>query len=218
LYFVTDLELMKKLRLFLIVLTFGIVSHAAEKEIVSQALVRVGTEVLTSRQVILSQVIDSYLRNETKVKVVRPDEPKFNEKTTELALDYIVFLESESYAVGEGQESNIKDQVKTVQSSLGALTELEKFNFTAAEIERLFSVKIKSRRFLELKSQSRASQVSDQRAKDYFDLNRNKFTGASFLDIKENIKVYLQKTDNESKLKDWFEVLKKKYKLKYLSQ
>jgi hypothetical protein len=194
------------------------ISSLVQAEVISRAVARFGSEVITSRQVIMSQVIDSYLRNETKVNILRPDEEGFSEKTTELVLDYIVFLESESFAVGDEEVKSLQPKIPVLMKSLSASKELEKFRFTQAEVEKLLRIKTKARRFLEIKSQSQPSQISDQKAKEYFDQHRAKFSGASFVDIRDNIKIYLQKIENEAKLKDWFEVLKRKFKLKYLNQ
>jgi hypothetical protein len=52
--------------------------------------------------------------------------------------------------------------------------------------------------------------------KDYFEKNRQRFGSASLDSFKVTIKKFLTKKTADDRLREWFDVLKKKYKVKSL--
>ena len=77
--------------------------------------------------------------------------------------------------------------------------------------------KLKAQSFLKFKTESLVVLVSDEEIKQYFQKNRVKFGSAPLEAVKENIRQYLVTQQIQDKLKEWFEILKRKYKVKYFS-
>ncbi|MNY60610.1 hypothetical protein D3C86_1971860 [compost metagenome] len=58
--------------------------------------------------------------------------------------------------------------------------------------------------------------ITDQEAQAYYDKNRIKFGSMPFSNFKENIKTFLAQQQLEERLRSWFEVIKRKYKVRNL--
>jgi hypothetical protein len=82
------------------------------------------------------------------------------------------------------------------------------------EIKDWVERKIRAKKFLKYKTDSATLGVTDSEVKEYFDKNRYKFGNMGIDNFKENIRAFLIKQQMEERLKEWFEILKKKYRVR----
>ena len=71
-----------------------------------------------------------------------------------------------------------------------------------------------SEKFIQFKTDSSLVPVTDEEAKAYFEKNKGRFGNLPFERFKVNIKRFLIRRQVDSRLKDWFDVLQRKYKIK----
>ena len=83
-----------------------------------------------------------------------------------------------------------------------------------AETKKAIQRKLRAKKFIRFKADSSVVPVTNTEAREYFDNNRLKFGDLPFENFKENIKAYLSRQQVEQRLRDWFEVLQNKYKVK----
>lgn len=188
---------------------------------ITQSAGIVGAEVITSREVQIAAVINKILNEpnpskssglyETQVK-----DPKFAELTTTYLLERAAVLEGESFSVGQVKDTELKEAVNQVEKVVNGKSYWQGLEVDTATVKKIILIKLISRNFIKIKSESMSGIVTDAEAQTYFERNRLKFGSSTLDSFKENIKVYLAQQQKEEKLRSWFELLKKKYKIRNL--
>lgn len=182
------------------------------------AVGRVGNQVVTTREVQMAVLVEKALLG-TAVKDVmaaKPGSPEFTKALTQTMLEQIVALEAENFSVAELTQVELKEKQKQLQNFLKGSLAWTKLEVSERELEVFMSRKLRTSRFLKFKSDSAGVQISDSEALSYFEKNRVKFGPLPFENFKTGIKEYLAQEQLSEKLKDWFEVLKRKYRVQYL--
>lgn len=219
------------MRLLLALLLFPYLSLAAKKtELVSRAVGQVADHVITSREVILSGVIERYMyalqdrpaeafRREEKLSwFLKNDSEDFRAQLSRVMLDIMVNIEAETLSVAEVKESDVQLKTTRFMIDFAGFSEWKKLGPTKEEVQRLVRRKLRSRAFLQFKTETSGALVSDDEAHAYFEKNRMRFGNYPFQQFRNTIKEVLAQQRLESRLKDWFEILKKKHRVRFLSQ
>ncbi|MFP5520000.1 MAG: hypothetical protein ACLGGX_08865 [Bdellovibrionia bacterium] len=177
--------------------------------VVNESVGRVGERVVTSREVKVSQAVEKILKNENK----SISENSNQQEVTAVLLEWVVALEAENFSVGQVTPEEIESLLKDIEkkSSLQAL--LREQRFQEEELRKLLQRKLVARNFIQFKTNSFTSAISDEEAKTFYEANPKRFSGAGFEVLKPNIKSYLSQQQLNERLKSWFELLKRKYKV-----
>ena len=88
---------------------------------------------------------------------------------------------------------------------------------TGVELRAQIKRKLQAKKFINFKADSSVVPVTDEEAERYFKENRSKFGAMPFENFKENIKTFLARQQVDRRLRDWFEVLRNKYKVRNLA-
>lgn len=199
------------------------------KDVVTRAVGQVADHVVTSREVILSGVIERWLyaiedrpsqtlRQAEKASwFLDADSEEFRAQLSRTMLDIMVTLEAENLSVAEVKAATVQLQSTRFMIDFAAFPEWKKLGPTQAEVHMLIQRKLRSRAFLQFKTETSGVLVSDEDAQQYFEKNRLKFGNYPFSQFRKSIKELLAQQRLESRLKDWFEVLKKKYRVRFLN-
>lgn len=217
--------------LFVVIMTLAsnAVLAAKKSEVITRAVGQVGDHVVTSREVILSGVIEKWLyaiedrpsetlRSKEKSSwFLRVGTEDFRQQLSRTMLDIMVSLEAEALSVAEVKTSLVQLRSTRFMIDFAAFPEWKKLGPSQAEVQMLILRKLRSRAFLQFKTETSGVLVSDDEAQQYFEKNRLKFGNYPFSQFKNSIKEVLAQQRLESRLKDWFEVLKKKHRVRFLS-
>ena len=76
--------------------------------------------------------------------------------------------------------------------------------------------KWKSQGFLKFKASTAGLVIKEEEVKKYFEAHRVKFGELEYSQMKEQIREYLLQERMEKQMKDWFELLRKKYRVRRL--
>lgn len=185
---------------------------------VMTAVGRVGNQVVTTREVQMAVLIEKANLGSV-VKDVMPAKPgseEFTKALTQTMLEHVVAQEAENFSVAELGQDELKEKLRQLQTLLKGSLAWSKLEVSDRELEVFMSRKLRTSRFLKFKSDSAGVQISDSEALGYFEKNRVKFGPLPFENFKTGIKEYLAQEQLSEKLKDWFEVLKRKYRVQYL--
>lgn len=202
-------------------------SLAAPKEVVTRAVVEVGSHVVTSREVMISSLLDRALQIPTSVmpsKVSKKDwglidgSAEFEKQLSQLILERVVLLEAENFSLGKASTEEHANISRHANSVLKEINEWKKLEVTEAEFEQAFSRKLRVKNFLKFKRDSYGVQVNDEDVKNYYEKNRVKFGELPLAQFKESIREYLSQEQLQERLKDWFEILKRKYRVRRLGK
>ena len=87
----------------------------------------------------------------------------------------------------------------------------EKLGTEAKELHELILRKLRSKKFVQFKSRASVVPVTDAEALQYFQKNRVRFGNAPFAKFRDSIKSLLAQDQASRRIREWFEILQKKY-------
>lgn len=194
-------------------------TSAQAATLVSESVGQAGEYVITSREVQISSAIEDVLFSEkpiTGILEVRPDQAVYRNAVANVLLEVVVALEAENFNVGTVPADDLLRALVKIEKSLGGKPYWVRLEVSSAEVKRFTSRKLVAKSFLKFKSNSMVGIITDQEAQSYYDKNRIKFGSMPFSNFKENIKTFLAQQQLEERLRSWFEVIKRKYKVRNL--
>lgn len=195
---------------------------APQVPIVSQAQAEIGEHVITSREVQISWVVEQALfatksdKLDRRHWLVQIGDNNFNTQLQQVMTETLVRQEAESFSVAQVGSDLVKKDLEHILALVETWAEWKKWEVTDSELEAILLRRRIAKQFLKFKNESSGVVVRDEEAKEYFEKNRYKFGSAPFAQFKDTIKEVLAQKQLEEKLKDWFEILQRKYKVRRL--
>jgi len=190
-------------------------SSSTSSSVVSKVVGKVGDYPLTSREVIAGLLLEKALFPDWKGEVVdNVDSPKFTNQVTSALLEKVVSLEAENFALASISDGEKKESLAKIKKSFSGSRSWGRLGITEVELQDFLLRKLRSKKFLKYKSEAANLTVSDYEVKDYFEKNRYKFGNLPLESFKTNIRQYLIQKQSEDRLREWFEVLRKKYQVR----
>ena len=174
-------------------------------------------QVVTSREVQIVNFLERGILTDKNLNLIQPEENRFNVEVAQVLLEIVVQTESSVFEFNQMGDDEFKETLAKVQKNLTNSKDWKSLQTSPAELEKFLKRKLISKKFIKVKSDSMKGFITDAEAKDYFDKNRLKFGQVPFVEFKENIKSFLSQQQLEERLKAWFEIIKKKYKVKNYS-
>lgn len=195
--------------------------HAASVKILSQTVGQSSDQVITSREVQIAIVVDSILfpppeEKNVKIKEIQVDDPAMAGFVSAYLLDVAITSEANSFSVGQVEDTEVEQALQKVKRITDANHFWQKIDVSDNELKRIVRTKLTSRHYVMAKTGMLESHISDQEAQTYFEKNRTKFGAMTFVNFKESIKTYLAREQLKERLSTWFDVIKKKYKVRNL--
>jgi len=203
----------------------------------------VGKRSITSRDVQISSIMDHWFLSETQqasalLKTKNSKSKKNNESASAernhkdwildekseafrkqlstVMAEYLIVAEAENFSVARLSAAEVEKSANAMLEDLKSWSDWESLELSKSELESHVSRRLRAKEFLKFKTESMGLQVSDDEAKKYYDKNRARFSNLPYENFKEGIKEYIASRDVETKMKDWFDTLRKKYKVKVL--
>lgn len=186
----------------------------SESVMVTKIVGTAADQVVTSREVQIVNLLEKGLTSDKNLVLIAVDDPRFNVEVGQVLLEIVVQTDSNLFEFDQVSDQEFKDAVDTIQKNMAQSKEWKALQVSNSELERFLKRKLVAKRFIRVKSDSMKGFITDSEAKDYFDKNRLKFGQVPFSQFKENIKTFLSQQQLEERLKAWFEIIKKKYKVK----
>lgn len=186
-------------------------------QLLTRTVAQVGNHVITSREVQIVGVLEDLLYEPEEAKSAQNLD--FNltpSRVSALILEWMLFFEAESFSVGNPSEELLGQQAKKVEQRLGANTKWLKLEVSKAELETVLKRKATAKNIMKVKTEFSGISVTDADAQEFFDKNKAKFGNVTFQTFKDNIKSYLLQQAMQERMKDWIEVLKRKYRVRVM--
>ncbi len=195
-------------------------------EIVSEAVAQVGNHVVTSREVQISAILDQVLATpqkkvseaERKSWWVEPKTEAYNKNLAQTLLELVVQMEAENFSIGQVSQEDMQNYEAHAIEHVKGWSQWQGLEVSQLEMQQMMMRKLRAKNFLKFKTESAGVQIGDEEAKKFYEKNRVKFGNQPFAQFKDNIKQALAQDQLQDKLKDWFEILKRKYRVHYLGQ
>lgn len=197
--------------------------------IVSRVVGEVGSRVVTSREVSLSEAVGQTLsglpsdsnaasgESDTKARrVVSINDPGFSGQLVRVMDEWTVYFEAKDIDAHKIDKAEAAKWLKVVQDSWKGVSSFEKLEFSQTEIREAIERKLVVQSFERLKSDTSLVNITDAEALQYYKKNRLRFGNLPFESFKDNIKAALVKTQTERRLLEWRAVLRRKYRVRNL--
>ena len=201
-----------------VILQLGSLALASESQLISRTVGQVLNQVMTSRDVLASYYVDEFLfkKDNASIKELSLKDPLFDKQLSALLFEWTIYLESQGFDLSVVPRVKVLDALKMVQLKGQKQASWRKLQMSRGEIEELLIRKLQAKKFIHFRSESLKLPVAENEARDYFDSHVDKFRNMAYEDIKEKIKAFLQENSSRrtEKLKEWFEILRIKYKVK----
>lgn len=204
-------------------LFFGF-SFPLSAEMISMSVGRAEGHVFTSRETHMQHLLEIARQpqaptGQSSYKTHPEDSRAFFDQVDKTILEYLISEEAKNFSAVRLTEEEFNEASEKLPSSLFQSSAWKALNTTSKEWKGVLWRKAQADKFIRFRAQSSVIPISDMEAKRYFDENRLKFGNLPFEQFKENIKVYLRRSQVESRLKDWYDVLRSKYKARnFLSE
>lgn len=184
-------------------------------QLISESLGQAADRVITSRELAINQLMEkSYSFSGLPFSKIGQEGPM---DLSNLLLEKVLSLEANSLGVSEATKPEIADLVEITTKQNATKEDWSKLEPGKAELEKMAKEKIEAKKFLKFKTSSLQVDVTDEEARLYFEKNRIKFGNLPFEKFRENVKTFIAQQQLEEKLRAWFEVVKRKYKVRVLS-
>ena len=184
---------------------------------ISQSVGQVGDRVVTSREVQISAAMDRVLFPQKEklppVEIHLGDPAMLNEVTAVL-LEVVVDKEAESFSVAKITEEQIMQAVHKIEKAKEGDAYWQNLEVSSSELKKFVLQKLEAKAFIQFKTNSMVGIVSDAEALAYYEKNRVKFGDMPFSSFKDSIKTFLSQQQLEERTRAWFEIIKRKYKVR----
>lgn len=176
--------------------------------------------IVTSREVQIAFLLEKALYGSSQVSraaQLSVKQKEFSREVNAVLLEWVVYLEALSFSAQEVSSADVDAAEKTALSALAKNEQWQNLGISKKEWRSELERKIRAKRFIQFKAKSSIVPVTDNEAQEYYEKNRLKFGNLPFEKFSENIKSFLIRQQVDRRLKDWFEVLQEKYKVKSLA-
>jgi predicted sugar kinase len=135
-------------------------------------------------------------------------------------VETVIFKEAVDFGIAKVSDSEVDEVFKSTRAKI-----MEKANVKShwinleisdAMLKEKIQRKLRAGKLLKYKTDTDQHEATEEEVKDYFEKNRQRFGSASLDSFKVTIKKFLTKKTADDRLREWFDVLKKKYKVKSL--
>ena len=206
-------------RVFLLVFCALSVAFQAEAALISKVVGKVSDHFITSREVEINYILERALTDSPRQFAegkfdLTPGSKQFRRELNGVFLEWVVELESQVFNVGHVEVSEIGVAKKQAMKRLKGLKAWSDLKVSPAELEKMLHKKLRAKKFIRTKADSSVVAVTEFEAKQYYDKNRANFGSLPFKVVKQKIQDYLKRTKVDERLKTWFEVLQRKYKVR----
>lgn len=189
----------------------------AQAAVLSQTVGSVGDQILTSRQVALSGLMDRVLAGEKDSGPVGLSTKAGEKEKATLLLEIAVAQESAQFSLNDAKAGDV-DSLSEKTRKVLADAAWKKLEFSEKEVKALAAQKLAGKALIQLKTETMRGVISDTEAQTYFEKNRQKFGTLPFSSFKENIKGFLAQQQMQDRLRSWFEIVRRKHKVREFTE
>lgn len=193
----------------------------AKPQLISTTVGRLKGEVVTSRQVEISQWVEKALYGRKKgdissQSIKRPGEKGYHKEVNGVLIEWVVYKESKAFSAIRVKNSDIQSAKRQVLKVLGKQTMWTRLQVTSNELDDLITRKLLAKEFIRFKVDSSQIPLTEAEVRRYYDENQGQFGNLPFEKLKENITAYLKQQQVDRRLKDWFDILQAKFEVRNL--
>ncbi len=196
------------------------VSSVFSDTTVTQVVGQAGDRIVTSREVQLNYFAETALfpdeKSKKDLKLVINDRD-FSREVTHVLIEWIVYKEADIFNAANVPEDDVVKSISVIKSASSApevKTYWDNLAISPQELREAVKRKLVAKKFIQFKTRASIVPVTDAEALQYFQKNRIRFGNAPFAQFKDSIKSLLAQEQANTRIRDWFELLQKKYRVR----
>ena len=201
----------------LMLFVYSPIKSFAAKQLALKLVASIENHILTNRDVETNFMVDRALYNDSQVSPPTLGTEEFNQSLNRLLVEMMVSEEATFFEVAKVTPADVEESFQNVKKHISASTSTSdrwrKLSVKDQDLKAMVSRKLRANRFIKYKSNSSFVEPSDEEARDYFKKNRLKFGTMEFESFKGSIQKFLGKRNAEDRLRDWFDILRKKHQV-----
>lgn len=204
---------------FLAFLLIFTTAHA-NKKLVLKLVAKVDQKLMSSRDVEAHYIVERLSQGMPTQLPLSVNSDEFKIATDQLVIETMVFEEAKNFSIAKVTPEEIDKSFKTIKEKIVTTKNVkarwDTLNYNDSQLRDFVERHLRVEKLIKYKTDASFSQVSDEEAQEYYNKNRLRFGTMSFESFKPNIKKFMAKRNSEERLRDWFDVLKRKYKVRNL--
>lgn len=191
---------------------------AMAAQIISSQAGKVGNVSVTTRQVAIHSLLENAIGREDPVtlNLNQTKSREFIRETTATLVENAVYLEAVSFNTATVRDDEVPPVKKKIMAALKNNKNWKALEVSDKELSEAIERKLRAKRFIQFKVDSSSIPISEKEMRDYYDSNRVRFDEEPFEKHKASIKDYLNRNQVDRRLRDWFDLLHAKYKIRNL--
>ncbi len=174
-------------------------------------------QFITSREVQINEAVETVLSAKgdgKSLQIAEIGHENFPAKVNDVLTEWIVYFEAQSFSADAVSKAAVEDAISKVEKGSANSSGWKRLDVSKSELEEVLKRKLSAKSFIRLKTESSLMPVTDSEAQAYFKKNRLKFGNLPFTSFKDSIKAHLRQQQMDRRMKDWLEILQKKYKVR----
>lgn len=202
-------------------------------KVISKTLVSVGGQYITSREVLIGGVFESWLlfqqvlkRKDSKIVTklngkdwfLKSDSAAYVAQLNQLVLEALLVLDADQFSISKVSDEEIQAKADAFLLVVREMPDWKSLEANEGEIRLMVSRKMRAQAYIQFLTDTRAQQVTDQDVQAYYQKNRVKFGQFPLADFKESIREKLTQQQQEERLRDRLDALRKKHKVRFLNR
>jgi hypothetical protein len=201
-------------------LFFLSIQFAHAQRLVSQVVGQAGDAVTTIRDVQINHFIETILFSDSptlKSLSLGTSDPNFDKEVTRVLMELVVVKEAKNFNATEAPEEDINKSIHLIKQAVakeGVSANWGKLAVSNNELRDQVAQKLLSKKFIQFKTRASLVPVTDAVALQYYQKNRGRFGQAPFTQFRESIKSFLSQEQSNIRIREWFELLQRKYRVK----
>lgn len=192
----------------------------AEKKLVLKLVAKVDQKIMTSRDVEAHYIVERLTQGQVPKLPLTVSSDDFKLATDQLIIETMVFSEAQNFSIAKVDVEEVDVAYKKIKQKISDSETLKNYwqglSYTDVQLKDFVERHSRVAKLIKYKTESSFSQVTDDEARQYYNKNRLRFGTSGFDTFKPSIKKFIAKKNSEERLREWFDVLKRKYKVRNL--
>lgn len=135
----------------------------------------------------------------------------------QVLVEIVVSSEAENFSIGQVDKDELERWQKHLNEQTHNWSPWKALEVQADELNGILNRKMRAKNFLKFKMEASGVTVSEDEVKQYYEKNRVKFGNMPYAQFSQSIRDKLTQDQTQERLKDWFDILKRKYRVRLLS-
>lgn len=220
-------------RLFYFVLLIVLSALPSKAEVVNAVVGTVAGKVVTLRDIRVSALLERALYPAKKSPdpagapagtpaVSLESEIESSNEISRGLIEWAVFHEAQSFKAVSPTAVELRSVEQSALSALAAdpaaMKLWQRQVVTEKDLSEFIDRKVRAKKLVDFRSNASRVAVSDAEALRYFQKNKNRFGDRPFSQFKETIRGFLSQSQSDSRMRSWFEVLRRKHDVKLIGR